>query len=56
LGYRKILRLEALLADVLKWQILHSSATFRLDALGRNVESVLQVAAIRAKYCGLFEI
>jgi hypothetical protein len=47
--YRKILRIEAMPADELKWQILRFSATFFLEALGRNFDSVLQVAAICAK-------
>jgi len=56
LEHKKRLRIETRPADEIKWQILDSSATVLLDVIRRTVESILQVAAICAKCCGLFEI
>ena len=55
-GHRKPLHIETMPANELKWQICDSSATVRLDVLLRSVESLLHIAAICAKCCGLFEI
>jgi hypothetical protein len=56
LGYKKPLRITTRPADEKKQLILNTFSTFLLDVLRRIVESVLQVAAICAKCCGLFEI
>jgi len=55
-GHRKPLHIETMPADEPKWQIPDSSATVLVDVLRRIVESLLQVPAICAKCCGLFEI
>ena len=53
LEHKKSLRIETRPADELKWQILDSSATVRLDVVRRTVKSLLQVAANLCKMLGL---